>query len=196
MNIKVIVIDDEIGIIEALKENLDADIVGYTSSVEGIEKIKQEKFDLLVLDFYIDEMNGSQVIEKIRKFDNDIYIMLLTGYKDDIPALKALEDLDIQGYCEKSSRLEDIIVVIKSMMKSIEHAKVKRDTFASRLKELRRVHNLSQPDVAKVVGVGRTAVANWEAGLTWPSAEGMLKLAEFFNVTTDFLYCHEVKYSF
>jgi len=62
---------------------------------------------------------GDKVVEEIRKFNKDIYILLLTGYKDAAPPLKAIKSLDIQGYCEKADNFDQLILLIESAVKSI-----------------------------------------------------------------------------
>lgn len=59
--------------------------------------------------------------------------------------------------------------------------------FAERLKELRKSRKLSQGDVAKVLGVTRAAVSQYEMGVRKPSYEMMEVLADYFNVDMDYL---------
>lgn len=56
-----------------------------------------------------------------------------------------------------------------------------------RLKELRKQLNYSQKDVADLLFVNQTAVSQWERGATTPSYELLQRLADIFNVTTDYL---------
>ncbi|HEX2925824.1 MAG TPA: helix-turn-helix domain-containing protein [Ruminiclostridium sp.] len=196
---RIIIIDDDDGIIKVLKSLLSKYYVeGFTNANTGIQKIKKEKFDLLILDYYLIDTNGEEVVSKIREFDKNIYIFLLTGFKDTVPPLKTLNELDIQFYCEKSADIENVIVNIESAVKSIEFVQNRMkasESFSSRLKELRKARNVSQEDLAKYVGVGRTAVANWETGIAEPNAESLRKIATFFNVSIDYLMCYEVDYS-
>ena len=102
---KILVVDDEEGILDSLSIFLKRsgyDFVGITNPVEAIERVKHEHFDLLVLDFIMTPLHGDQVVEEIRKFNNELYILLLTGHKDLAPPLETIRRLDIQGYCEKS----------------------------------------------------------------------------------------------
>jgi DNA-binding NtrC family response regulator len=193
--IRILVIDDEIGVIDIIKSFLgDKYIVeGCTKSLDGIKMIKQEMFDLLVLDYYIDEMNGEDVVSRIREFDNDIYIILLTGRTNSVDGLQSLEKIDIQNYCEKSQDFKHIFIAIESGVKSIEFLKNKKPTFSTRLKKLRKKHKMSQDDVAKYLGVKRAAVTSYEMGDNKPPVESIVKLAELFEVTTDYLLCYELK---
>ena len=195
----IIIIDDNDGIVDSLKSLLRKyRVEGFTDANAGIQRIKKEKFNLLILDYFLIDTNGAEVVEKIREFDKSLYIFLLTGFKDSVPPLKTLEELDIQFYCEKSGHVEDILINIESAIKSIEfvqkHAKA-GESFSSRLKGLRKVRGIGQEELAKFVGVGRTAVANWETDIAEPTAESLRKVATFFNVSIDYLMCYEIDYS-
>ena len=56
-----------------------------------------------------------------------------------------------------------------------------------RLMELREERNLSQNDVANAIQTSRTNIGRWEKGLNEPAAGYLIKLAEFFEVSTDYL---------
>ena len=62
-----------------------------------------------------------------------------------------------------------------------------RAQFAERLKELRAEKNIGQNALAKVLGLSNASVSYWETGKQTPSAEAVFKLAQFFNVSADFL---------
>ena len=59
--------------------------------------------------------------------------------------------------------------------------------FASRLKELRKKHGLTQKEIAKLIGISQSSYSNWENGNTEPSLENVVRLAKLFGVTTDYL---------
>ncbi|MBR6013557.1 MAG: helix-turn-helix transcriptional regulator [Selenomonadaceae bacterium] len=56
-----------------------------------------------------------------------------------------------------------------------------------RLKELRRQQERTQADLAKLLGVTRTAISKLELGQQQPNAAQLLKLSNYFNVSVDFL---------
>lgn len=123
MPYKIMAVDDDAGILDSLKVVLQRSGYGldcYTNPLEAIEKLKVEHYDLLLLDFIMDPLHGDQVVEKIRDFDNSLYILLLTGHKDLAPPLETLKRLDIQGYCEKSNDLSQLLLLIESGLKSVE----------------------------------------------------------------------------
>ena len=113
---KILAVDDEIGIIDSLSIFLKRSgysFTGVTDPTEAIEKIKNEHFDLLLLDFIMTPLHGDQVVEEIRKFNKELYILLLTGHKDLAPPLETIKRLDIQGYCEKSDKFDQLILLIE-----------------------------------------------------------------------------------
>lgn len=56
-----------------------------------------------------------------------------------------------------------------------------------RLKELRNEAGLTQKEIAEQIHVGQNSYSNWENGNRKPTAEITSKLAEFFNVSADYL---------
>ena len=121
-NYRIIAVDDEEGIIDSLSIFLKRsgyDFVGVTNPEEAIEKVRNEHFDLMVLDFIMTPIHGDQVVEEIRKFNKELYILLLTGHKDLAPPLETIRRLDIQGYCEKSDKFDQLLLLIESGIKSI-----------------------------------------------------------------------------
>lgn len=119
---KIIAVDDEEGIVDSLSIFLKRsgyNFTGVTDPMEAIEKVKNEHFDLMILDFIMTPIHGDQVVEEIRKFNKELYILLLTGHKDLAPPLETIRKLDIQGYCEKSDKFDQLLLLIESGIKSI-----------------------------------------------------------------------------
>ena len=132
-NYKILAVDDEEGIIDSLSIVLKRSgyhFTGITDPMEAIELIKREHFDLLLLDFLMTPYHGDQVVEEIRKFNKELYILLLTGHKDLAPPLETIKKLDIQGYCEKSNKFDQLLLLIESGIKSIKQ-----------MEEIKRINN-------------------------------------------------------
>ena len=194
--ISIAIIDDEIGIIEILESFLSDKyyVQGFTSSKEGLAALEKGDFDLLILDYFIDDLNGKEIVDEIRSFNPSIYITLLTGYAEKVPAMQSLDEMDIQGYIEKTGDFEKIIIYIETMIKSIEFFKGNNVSLnkkiGQRIKSLRKLNNLSQSDVAKYLDVKANSISQYESGSSGVTIENVLKLAELFNVTTDYILCY------
>lgn len=119
---KILLVDDEEGVIDSLTVVLrhnGYDLTGVTNAYKAVEMLQVEKYDLLILDYIMDNIQGDAVIEKVREFDKELYILLLTGHKDLAPPLETLKKLDIQGYCEKSQGFDQLLLLIESARKSV-----------------------------------------------------------------------------
>lgn len=63
----------------------------------------------------------------------------------------------------------------------------KQTLYQERLKELRTEKNVSQKDLAKIIGTTNSSICDWERGRTQPKIAEIIKLCEFFQVSTDYL---------
>ena len=57
----------------------------------------------------------------------------------------------------------------------------------NRIRDLREDLDLRQIDVANTTGIDQKTLSNYETGKTNPDSYSIIKLAEFFNVTTDYI---------
>ena len=146
---KILVIDDEQGVIDSLKVQLGKEgyiVEGETNPLLGIENIRNNYYDILILDYIMMPINGDKVIEEIRKFNKDIYIIVLTGHKSVAPPIETIRRLNIQGYLEKTNKFEQILLMIESSVKSIiqlEEIKKKNkeieETYIESIETLRKI---------------------------------------------------------
>lgn len=60
-----------------------------------------------------------------------------------------------------------------------------------KLRDLRNQKKMSQEDLAKILGMTRATYANYETGKTQPDLENLIKLADYFNVSLDYLLEHK-----
>ncbi|MEA4934465.1 MAG: HD domain-containing response regulator [Lawsonibacter sp.] len=127
---------------------------GYRVDVEtdpyrAIERIRQGAYDILLLDYFMTPICGNQVVEQVRQFDSDIFIILLTGHKSMVPPIKTIRALDIQGYYEKSDRFDQLELLVESCVKSIRQMqtiKSYKDGLATIMDSLPRIYDLGSMD--------------------------------------------------
>ncbi|MED1303088.1 transcriptional regulator [[Bacillus thuringiensis] serovar konkukian] len=56
-----------------------------------------------------------------------------------------------------------------------------------RIRTLRKKHNLKQGELGEAIGINAASVSKFETGLKSPSRETLERIANFFNVTVDYL---------
>ena len=59
--------------------------------------------------------------------------------------------------------------------------------FKKRLKELRKEKNCTSKDLGKHLNFGGSAISNYESGRNEPSIDTLIKIAEYFDVSIDYL---------
>lgn len=59
--------------------------------------------------------------------------------------------------------------------------------FGETLKDLRRSRNLTQKEFGAMVGLSKAVVSKYETGIGYPSFDVLVRIAQYFGVTTDYL---------
>lgn len=63
-----------------------------------------------------------------------------------------------------------------------------REIIKNRLIECRKMNNLSQTEVGKIVGKSKNAVGSWEQGLSLPDLITLYQLANYYGKSLDYMY--------
>lgn len=64
---------------------------------------------------------------------------------------------------------------------------MREESFGERLKNLRLKENLSQMELAKKLGVGKSVISKWERGESEASLSNLIRIVKFFNISLDCL---------
>lgn len=121
---KLLVVDDDrnfLNVMDAmLKDETRLEVKLENEPLKALEILKQEKYDILFVDYYMPQMTGEQLVKKLREFDKDIFVILQTGYSGNKPATEMLEIMNIQGYYDKSEKFEKFELLLKSIIKTLD----------------------------------------------------------------------------
>lgn len=66
-------------------------------------------------------------------------------------------------------------------------------SYIERIKQLREDHDLTQEQLGKIFNCNQITISQYERGTRALSIEMLIKYANFFNVTTDYILCREKK---
>lgn len=92
---KILVVDDEAGIRRILKDILELEkyqITEATNGVEALVKIKKAKFDLIILDIKMPQMDGMDVLERIQILSPEVPVIMISGHADIDTAVEAVRN--------------------------------------------------------------------------------------------------------
>lgn len=79
---KVLIVDDSKAVHAYVKSLLNDKSIDFDSAYdgqEGLDKIKSGDFDLILLDIEMPKLTGHEVLEKVRSFDQDLPIIMVTS---------------------------------------------------------------------------------------------------------------------
>ncbi|MBA3028692.1 MAG: response regulator [Proteobacteria bacterium] len=134
MNEKVLLIDDELEFIETLGERMKSRGMEVSSTVspkEGLDIVENESFDAIILDLKMPEMDGMEVLKRLKNKNPDIQVILLTGNATVQKGIEAMKlgamdliekPVDIAALTEKIKKAQarKMILVEKKTQEKIE----------------------------------------------------------------------------
>ena len=121
----ILAVDDESSISDLLKLNLEKEGFNFISAEdgeEGINKVLNEKPDLLLLDVMIPKMDGLSVCKKIRQENINIPIIMLSARGEEIDKVLGLE-IGADDYITKPFSPREVIARIKANLRKFDKNK-------------------------------------------------------------------------
>lgn len=120
-NKKVLIVDDEEHIRELIKFNLKKegyDIEVAINGVEALNIIREIKFDLILLDLMLPEIDGLEVCKQIRRNEetSDIPVMMITAKGEEFDKVLGLE-LGADDYITKPFSIRELMARVKALLR-------------------------------------------------------------------------------
>jgi two-component system cell cycle response regulator len=109
----ILLADDNLDYLQVTKRLLEREghaVLVASSGIEALGVLRQEKVDLLLLDYYMPGMTGEDVVTELRKFNPHVQVILQTGYASEQPPRELLRRLDIQGYYDKGEGPDKLLL--------------------------------------------------------------------------------------
>ncbi|MFZ1632658.1 MAG: response regulator transcription factor [Chitinophagales bacterium] len=119
MNYRILIVEDEDHIRENLKLNLEMEgyeVIAVADGAKAIKAFKEQRFDLVILDVMLPEMDGFDVCEQIRLEDRETPILFLTAKDASIDKIKGLKTGG-DDYMTKPFNLEELLLRIINLLK-------------------------------------------------------------------------------
>jgi len=128
---RILLVEDEETLIEAVKLNLELD--GYevetaATGTEALKKFRQQRFNLVILDIMLPELDGYKVCQTIRVSDSELPILFLTAKDTSNDKVMGLK-LGADDYLTKPFNLEELLLRVKVLVRhSFKGTKQESDT--------------------------------------------------------------------
>jgi DNA-binding response OmpR family regulator len=116
---RILIVEDELHMLQGIKDNLEFE--GYevetaSEGNEGIEKILNNKYDLVLLDVMLPNISGFDICKNVRKTGIITPIILLTAKGEEIDKVLGLE-LGADDYITKPFSLRELLARIKAVLR-------------------------------------------------------------------------------
>lgn len=114
----IIVIDDDNKLTDLLKDYLkkyNYTVVSYDNPVDALSHLKNNSYDLMILDFMLPEMDGFETLKELRK-TNDIPVIMLTARGETTDKIVGLE-LGADDYVSKPFEPRELVARIQSVFR-------------------------------------------------------------------------------
>lgn len=153
-DIKILVLDDEARVREELKEFLlNSGFDVYTASLpsEGLKLLKKTPVDIMILDVKMPEMDGLEVLKKVKADYPQIEIIMISGHGDMSTVIEAMRS-QATDYFTKPFRLAEVQSAIERTKRFIE--------LNRQVSELKQGYNMISAELRERVGhtiVGKSA---------------------------------------
>ncbi len=118
LDARILLVEDEINLARPLKFNLEQE--GYEvrstpNGKEALDWLSRERFDLIILDVMIEEMDGFEVARRVRRQDQRLPILMLTARSTDQDRIQGLE-LGADDYMVKPFHLKELLLRVRRML--------------------------------------------------------------------------------
>lgn len=119
MSTRILLVEDEQSLLETIKLNLELEGYKVQSASDGkkaLKAYKQERFDLIILDVMLPEMDGFTVCEAIRLDNQQVPILFLTAKHSSADRINGLK-IGGDDYLTKPFNLEELLLRVQILLK-------------------------------------------------------------------------------
>jgi DNA-binding NtrC family response regulator len=186
--LSVLVIDDDPDILEYLQDFLGAegfDVTTLSEPTLAVERIRDEVFHLVVLDLMMPKVSGLDLLAQIRAVDDDIAVIILTGYPTLDTATASIQH-EVSAYIHKPftpAEFRDVIARIakkKGLVLRREdelHAAIGRQ-----IRDLRKARGLTLKQMARRTNLSVSLLSQIERAESSASVSSLFKVATALDV--------------
>jgi len=117
---KILIVDDEWEVVEFMQRFLSRrgfKVIGIKSGKEAFSVYKKEKPNLVFLDITMPDADGVAILKKIKKFDNEARVVMLTS-KTSQQVRKETEKYGVWDYLTKPVELSQVDDIINNLFTS------------------------------------------------------------------------------
>jgi DNA-binding response OmpR family regulator len=115
-SIRLLLVDDEVAYLRPLAKRLSKrnfDVTTAFSGIQGIQALRDQEFDVAVLDLKMEDMDGIEVLKIFKKMSPGMSVIMLTGHGSEQAAREGIE-FGAFDYLMKPCELDELVEKIRA----------------------------------------------------------------------------------
>jgi DNA-binding NtrC family response regulator len=115
--IRVLFVDDEVGFVDVVAKRMakrGMDVTKTYGGAQAFQALRKNDFDVVILDLKMEDMDGIEVLQIIKKMAPDLEVIMLTGHGSEKAARDGIK-FGAADYLTKPCEFEDLMDKIKEV---------------------------------------------------------------------------------
>jgi DNA-binding NtrC family response regulator len=192
--VRVLVVDDDQAILEFMETFLTKDgfeVTTLADAKQAPEAVKGGGFHLVVLDLMMPGLGGVEVLEQIRRVDNDVAVVIFTGYPSLDTAVQSMK-LDAVDYLKKPFNPDEFREVLDRVMRKKGLLRTPEENLhrviGETIRGLRKDRGLTLKQMARRTGLSVSLLSQIERAESSASISSLYKIATALDVRIQDLF--------
>jgi len=188
LDVNILVVDDDRDICDYMKVLLGASGYNVTTLSDptlAADAVRQGAFHVLIIDLMMPRMDGIQVIQSIRKIDNDVAIIVFTGYPSLDTAVEALK-LNVSDYIKKPFEPEELRQKLAEILRKkgvkLNPEEALHRTIGAQIRQFRKDRDLTLKQLARTTGLSVSLLSQIERAESSASVGSLYKISAALGV--------------
>jgi DNA-binding NtrC family response regulator len=186
--LSILVVDDDQDVCEYLQDFLTSEgflVTVVNDPTQAMECMRQSEFHVVVLDIMMPKLNGIDLLEQIRHNDDDIAVIILTGYPSLETATSSIEH-DVSAYIRKPFTISEFRDAIQRIAKKKGLILRREDelhaTIGRSIRELRKARGLTLKQMSRRTKLSVSLLSQIERAESSASVSSLFKVATALDV--------------
>ncbi|MFO0756493.1 MAG: response regulator [Byssovorax sp.] len=181
--VKILIVDDDRAICDYMQTLLERD--GYevktlTEPLAVEDEVRAGGYHLIILDLMMPKLDGIEVLKRIRKVDNDIAVVIFTGFPNLESAVASMK-LDAVDYIKKPFNVDEFREVLARVMRKKGLARTPEEqlhrVIGDTIRNLRKERDLTLKQMARRTGLSVSLLSQIERAESSASISSLYKIA-------------------
>ena len=186
--LNILVVDDDKDVCEYLEDFLTSDGYGVTvvnDPTNALESLRQAEYHVCILDLMMPKLSGIDLLGQIRKADDDIAVIILTGYPSLETATASIEH-DVSAYIRKPFSIDEFRDSLGRIAKKKGLVLRREDelhmTIGRNIRELRKERGLTLKQMSRRTKLSVSLLSQIERAESSASVSSLFKVATALDV--------------